>query len=102
MKRLYEAIENGVINASDPSLKDRIAELSAIRNQAQADAGRATAALERLGPAITPERRLRANGMASASRFRRGNCLPGLYMPEQIDGRSIDNVVAWSRASLHS
>jgi len=54
LKRLYEAIENGVINASDPSLKDRIAELSAIRNQAQADAERATAALERLGPAITP------------------------------------------------
>jgi len=39
--------------------------------------------------------------MACASRFRRGNCLPALYTPEQIDGRSIDNVVASSRASLH-
>jgi hypothetical protein len=54
-KRLYEAIENGVINAADPSLKDRIPELSAIRDQAHADAERAAAALERLGPAITPE-----------------------------------------------
>ena len=45
MKRLYEAIENGVINASDPSLKDRIADLSAIRDQAHADAERAAAAL---------------------------------------------------------
>jgi len=36
LKRLYEAIENGVINAADPSLKDRIAELSAIRDQAHA------------------------------------------------------------------
>jgi hypothetical protein len=27
--------------------------------------------------------------------------LPALYMPEQIDGRSIDNVVASSGASVH-
>lgn len=51
LKRLHEAIENGVINAADPSLKDRIAELSAIRDQAHADAERAAAALERVGPA---------------------------------------------------
>ncbi|MGD9846288.1 MAG: recombinase family protein [Hyphomicrobiales bacterium] len=55
LKRLYEAIENGVISAADPSLKDRIAELTAIRDQAHADAERAAAALERIGPAITPE-----------------------------------------------
>ena len=55
LKRLYEAIENGVINAADPSLKDRIAELSAIRDQAHAGAERAAAALERVGPAITAE-----------------------------------------------
>jgi site-specific DNA recombinase len=55
LKRLYEAIENGVINAADPSLKDRIAELSAIRDQAHADAERAAAAPERVAPAITPE-----------------------------------------------
>ena len=45
MKRLYEAIENGVVDMADPSLKDRIAELSAVRDQAQA-----TLALPRLRP----------------------------------------------------
>jgi hypothetical protein len=35
--------------------------------------------------------------MAGASRFRRGNCLAALYTPQQIDGRSVDNVVASSR-----
>lgn len=42
LKRLYEAIENGLINMADLSLKDRIAELTAIRDQAQADAARAS------------------------------------------------------------
>jgi hypothetical protein len=55
LKRLYEAIENDLANISDPSLKDRIAELTAIRDQAQTDAERAAAAVERLGPAITPD-----------------------------------------------
>ena len=48
-------IENGVANVADPSLKDRIAELTSIRDQAVADAERTTSAVERLGPAITPE-----------------------------------------------
>ncbi|WP_454850465.1 recombinase family protein [Rhizobium binxianense] len=55
LKRLYEAIENGLVNMADPSLKDRIAELTAIRDQSQADADRATAAVDRLGPEITSE-----------------------------------------------
>jgi site-specific DNA recombinase len=55
LKRLYEAIENGVVDLADPSLKDRIAELTAVRDQAQADAERATSAVERLGPAITSD-----------------------------------------------
>ncbi len=45
LKRPYEAIENGVINASDPSLKERIAELSAIRDQAHAVAQRVAGAM---------------------------------------------------------
>ncbi|MDE2464882.1 MAG: recombinase family protein [Alphaproteobacteria bacterium] len=53
LKRLYEAIENGIVNMADPSLKDRVTELTSIRDQAVADAERATAAVERLGPAIT-------------------------------------------------
>jgi site-specific DNA recombinase len=44
LKRLYDAIENGVADLSDPMLKDRIAELTAVRDQA-----------DRTGPAITPQ-----------------------------------------------
>jgi site-specific DNA recombinase len=54
-KRLYDAIENGVADLTDPMLKDRIAELKAIRDQARADAERAEDAIERLGPTITPQ-----------------------------------------------
>jgi site-specific DNA recombinase len=35
-------------------LKDRIAELKAVRDQARVDAERAEGAIERLGPSITP------------------------------------------------
>ncbi|MGD9656208.1 MAG: zinc ribbon domain-containing protein [Methylocystis sp.] len=52
LKRLYEAIENGKVDMADPSLKDRIAELTAVSDQAQADADRATFAVKRLSPAI--------------------------------------------------
>jgi site-specific DNA recombinase len=55
LKRLYDAIENGVTDLSDLMLKDRIAELKAIRDQARADAERAERAIERQGPAITPK-----------------------------------------------
>ena len=55
LKRLYDAIENGVADLSDPKLKDRIAELKAIRDQARADAERAEDAIDRLGRAITPQ-----------------------------------------------
>jgi site-specific DNA recombinase len=52
---LYDAIENGVADLADPMLKDRIAELKAIRDQAHTDAERAEGALERVGPSITPQ-----------------------------------------------
>ena len=55
LKRLYDAIENGVVDMSDPSLKERIAELKAVRDQARGDADRALAHIERVGPAITPD-----------------------------------------------
>jgi site-specific DNA recombinase len=54
LKRLYDAIENGIADLADPMLKDRIAELRAIRDQARVDAERAEDAIERLGPSITP------------------------------------------------
>lgn len=55
LKRLYDAIENGVTDLSDLMLKDRITELKAIRDQARADTERAEGAIERLGPTITPQ-----------------------------------------------
>jgi chromosome segregation ATPase len=54
LKRLYDAIENGVADLSDPMLKDRIGELKATRDQARVDAERAEDAIERGGPTIGP------------------------------------------------
>lgn len=55
LKRLYDAIENGIADVSDPMLKDRVTELKAVRDQARADAERAEGALDRVGPSITPQ-----------------------------------------------
>jgi hypothetical protein len=55
LKRLFDAVENGVTDLSDLMLKDRIAELKAIRDQARADIERAESAKERLGPTITTQ-----------------------------------------------
>jgi site-specific DNA recombinase len=56
LKRLYDAIESGVADLDDPALKDRIAGLKAMRDQAQADSERAQAMLESSGQqAITPQ-----------------------------------------------
>ena len=55
LKRLYDAIENGIADVCDPTLKERVTELRAIRDQARADAERAEGALDRLGPGITPQ-----------------------------------------------
>jgi site-specific DNA recombinase len=52
LKRLYDAIENGVTDLSDLMLKERITELKAIRDHARADAERAEGAIDRLGPTI--------------------------------------------------
>ena len=55
LNRLYEAIENGLLSPDDASLKDRVAELSGVRDQARADAERISASVERLAPTITPD-----------------------------------------------
>ncbi len=55
LKRLYDAIETGVADLDDPALKERIAGLTAIRDQALADSERAQAMLASAGQqAITP------------------------------------------------
>ena len=55
LKRLYDAIENGIADVSDPMLKERVTELKSVRDQARADAERAEGALDRAGPSITPQ-----------------------------------------------
>ena len=56
LKRLYDAIESGIADLADPALKDRIAGLKAIRDQARADAERAQATLESsANQSITPD-----------------------------------------------
>jgi site-specific DNA recombinase len=55
LKRLYDAIKNGVADVSDPLLKERVTELKSVRDQARADAERAEGALDRAGPSITPQ-----------------------------------------------
>ncbi|WP_319797222.1 hypothetical protein [Nitrobacter sp.] len=47
--RLYDAIEGGMVDKDDTALKDRIAGLKAIRDQATADAERTQATLDRAG-----------------------------------------------------
>ncbi len=55
LKRLYEAVEDGLASTDDQDLKDRMRELAIIRDDARADADRAEAAIEKLGPMLTPE-----------------------------------------------
>lgn len=55
LKRLYDAIEAGVADLDDPALKERIAGLKVLRDQARADADRAQALLESPGhSALSP------------------------------------------------
>jgi site-specific DNA recombinase len=49
LKRLYDAIENGVADLYDSMLKDRIIELKAVCDQARAHAERAQDAMARVG-----------------------------------------------------
>ncbi|WP_244528903.1 recombinase zinc beta ribbon domain-containing protein [Methylobacterium gossipiicola] len=56
LNRLYDAIESGVAALDDVGLKDRIASLKAIRDQATADAERIGMTLDGSGDrAVTPE-----------------------------------------------
>ncbi len=55
LKRLYDAIEAGVADLDDPALKERIAGLKVIRDQARTDADRAQALLDSPGhSALSP------------------------------------------------
>src|SRR5215813_8294387 len=58
---------------ADPMLKDRIAELKAIRDQARADAERADGASDRLGPAHLTPAALKTFAMTARRRMRTGS-----------------------------
>ncbi|MGL4967385.1 MAG: hypothetical protein ACRC67_39575 [Inquilinus sp.] len=81
LKRLYDAIESGVIDVGDPSLKDRIAELSATRDQAKGDAERVLAHIVKSGPAITPETLRAFFAAALRKKLRNGD---GTFARDQV------------------
>ncbi|MFK8251119.1 hypothetical protein [Ancylobacter terrae] len=55
LRRLYDAIESGVADITDPALRERIDGLKAIRDQAQADIARAQTSLATSGDdTVTP------------------------------------------------
>lgn len=58
-----------MIDVSDPSPKDRLAELTATRDQAKGDSARALAHIVKIGPTITPES-LRAFATALRKKLR--------------------------------
>ena len=70
LKRLYDAIESGIADLADPSLKERVAELTAMRDQARVDAERAKTAVQNVGQHLSPEHLRRM--AASARKKMRG------------------------------
>ncbi|WP_334387774.1 recombinase family protein [Bradyrhizobium sp. AZCC 2262] len=72
LRRLYDAIENGIADLSDPQLKDRVTELKATRDQARLDAERAEDAIDRAGPTMTPQT-LRTFARTARKRMRTDN-----------------------------
>lgn len=55
LRNLYDAVENGTLTGLDRMFKERVAELSAIRDQAEMDADRVTRAVDRVGPTLGVE-----------------------------------------------
>lgn len=53
LRRLYEAVENGGLVATDRMFRERVAELGAIRDQAEANAERIAGMVDRTGPTVT-------------------------------------------------
>ncbi|WP_299013835.1 recombinase family protein [uncultured Caulobacter sp.] len=55
LQRLFQSIEHGIADPTDRTLKQRIAELTSIRDAAEGDAERAAAAIDKITPALTPD-----------------------------------------------
>jgi hypothetical protein len=93
LKRLYDAIENGIADVSDLMLKDRVTELRSIRDQARADAERAESAFDWLGPSITPQAlktlaRQARRRMRTESGYRRDH-LRALAQRIEVDAKEV-------------
>jgi site-specific DNA recombinase len=94
LKRLYDAIENGIADLADPMLKDRVAELKAIRDQARADAERVEDAIDRLGRSITPQalktfaRQARKRMRTESGGYRRDH-LRALAQRVEVDAKEV-------------
>ena len=73
LNRLYEAIENGLLISSDGSLKERVDELTRIRDQARIDSERISSSVERLAPTITADS-LHRFAMAARRKLRDREC----------------------------
>jgi hypothetical protein len=107
LKRLYDAIENGVTDLSDLMLKDRITELKAIRDQARADAERAEGAIERQGPTITPQS-IKAFARTARKRMRtesggyRRDYLRALAQRVEVDAQETSHHGLEKRTAAHA
>jgi site-specific DNA recombinase len=107
LKRLYDAIENGVADLSDPLLKYRIGELKATRDQARLDAERAEGAIERAGPTITPEvlktfaRAARKRRRTDGGGYRRGH-LRALTQRVEVDKKELRIMGSKKRTPAHA
>jgi site-specific DNA recombinase len=55
LQRLYLSIEQGIVDPTDRSLKQRVAELKAHRDAAEGDAQQAAWAIDKITPASTPD-----------------------------------------------
>ena len=67
LKRLYDAIESGVADLDDPALKERVAGLKAIRDQAHAEAEHGRAMLASAGNRRSPRPWCRPSPLPPAS-----------------------------------
>jgi site-specific DNA recombinase len=90
LKRLYQAIESGVADPSDPTLKERIATVKTERDIAQVSLARAAAEL-------SPEARITGQKIAVAVEAMRANVLEGAipfrraYLRAMIDNVEVDD-----------
>ena len=90
LKRLYQAIENGIADPADPTLKDRIAAIRTERDIAQVAFDRAVAEMQ-------PQARVTAEKVAAFVDVMRANVLDGAvpfrraWLRAMIDNVEVDD-----------